>query len=149
MDFKPFICQFPGLRREEKRAFEKSFKRYSYFESDTVPPVACFVFDFPKPFGIIDTSFNACLVEPELIEEYLDTTEGVKNGVRFYVLDGEILKAMKLVGLDPEAVKLFHATIRKQLELNCSPGEYDAALAWTFTKPTDELFKMGRIFKHR
>ena len=67
------VMQMPGLRREELRAFKKGFKRYSYVEAF---PVACWVFNFPAPFKRIDLSFNARLVDPEWIDNYLDASGG-------------------------------------------------------------------------
>jgi hypothetical protein len=138
------VIQMPGLRREERRGFKKGFKRYSYLESF---PVACWIFDFAAPFNVVDTSFNGRLVDPEWIDDYLDDSEGVKNALDFLLLDGEILRGIKRVGLQPDAVKLFHNTIRKQMAADYTPAEYDGALGNLFQKQTDELFKMGQVFK--
>ena len=108
------VTQFPGLRPNELEAFYRGFKRYSYLESSTPVPIAVWVFDFPKAHGQIDSTFNARFVERDLIDEYLDTDKGgVKNRLYFFMLDREILRGMKLVALDPEAVELFHGTIKK------------------------------------
>lgn len=40
-----------------------------------------------------------------------------KNMVMFYLLDGQILQGIKMVGLEPEAVRMFQNTIRKQRSL--------------------------------
>ena len=56
-------------------------------------PVAYWVFRFPQPHGFIECPFNARAVEPEFTKAYLDTTDGLKNGVHFYLLDGQILNA--------------------------------------------------------
>jgi hypothetical protein len=138
------IIQMPGLTRSELMAFRKSFKRYSYIEAF---PVACWVFNFPSPFNSIDLNFNGRLVDPEWIDNFLDTTDGVKNALDFILIDGKIVRGIKRVGLDPEAVKLFHDTIRKQLAADYTPAEYDGALGGLFTRTTDELFKMGKVFK--
>ena len=142
------ICQMPGLRREELRAFRKSFKRYSYLDyTRESVPLAVWVFRFPGPFNSIDLNFNARLVDPEWIDDYLDVSEGVKNAIDFILLDGKIVRGLKRAGLDPEAVKLFHNTIRKQIASDYTPADYDAALGGLFTRTTDELFKMGTVFK--
>jgi len=143
------IIQMPGLRREERQAFKKGFKRYSYLESPTDPPIAVWVFDFSNPHGPIDPVFDARRVQSELINSYIDTQDGIKNALTFYLLDGETLRGMKMVGLDPQAVKLFHGTIRKQLAMNYDRADYDAALGQLFTRSTLELYQMGRVFKHR
>jgi hypothetical protein len=138
------IIQMPGLTRDERRAFKKGFKRYSYLEAF---PVSCWVFDFPPPFNPVDTSFNSRIVDSTWIDNFLDTSEGVKNALDFLLLDGDILRGIKRFGLDSEAVMLFQDTIRKQMAADYGPAEYDGALGGLFTRTTDELFKMGRVFK--
>ena len=123
------VTQFPGLRQRELEAFHQGFKTYSYLESSTSVPITVWVFDFPKSHGQIDATFNARFVERDLIDEYLDSGKtGVKNGLYFFLLDKEILRGMKLVGLDPEAVKLFHETIRKQLSMDYDRDDYESCL---------------------
>ena len=84
------LIQMPGLTRDELRGFKKGFKRYSYMESDTPVPIAFWVFSFPSPHGPAECNFNARIVRSEYIESFLDTSEGVKNAVQFYLLDGDI-----------------------------------------------------------
>ena len=142
------VTQFPGLRQSELNAFYQGLKTYSYLESSTQVPIAVWVFDFPKAHGQIDAIFNARFVDRDLIDEYLDRGKGgVKNGLYFFLLDGEILKGMKTVALDPEAVELFHSTIRKQLSMDYDRADYEACLGGLFTHTTRELFERGRKFE--
>ena len=141
------FCQFPGCTREERQAFKKSFKRYAYLEPHTETPVAVWVFMFPEPFNAIDVNFDASRVEQDLIDWYLDNTGGVKSLVTFYLLDGPILQGIKAVGLDPEAVKLFQETIKKQRYLGYSKWDFDNTLRALYSYGTDELYQMGRKFK--
>ena len=144
------LIQFPGLRQRELEAFHQGFKTYSYLESSTPVPIAVWVFDFSKSHGQIDSTFNARFVERDLIDEYLDSgMGGVKNGLYFFLLDGKILQGMKLVALDPEAVELFHGTIRKQLSMDYNRADYESCLGGLFTHTTRELFEMGRKFDHK
>ena len=144
------ITQFPGLRQSELAAFNRGFKTYSYLESSTSVPIAVWVFDFPDPHGQIDSTFNARFVEKDLVDEYLDGGKaGVKNGLYFFLLDREILRGMRLVALDPEAVELFHGTIRKQLSMDYDRADYEGCLGGLFTHTTRELFEMGRKFEHK
>ena len=144
------VIQYPGLTPDELSAFHKGFRHYSYLESPTTIPIAVWVFDFPDPHGQIDTSFNARVVGKDLIDDFLDTSKGgIKNAIKFFLLDGQILKAMKLVGLHPEAVGLFHSTIRKQLALDYDMTDFTSCLAGFFTRSTRELFEMGRRFEHK
>jgi len=144
------VIQYPGLRPAELKTFQQGFKTYSYLESATSVPIAVWVFDFPNPHGQIDSSFNARVVQRDLIQDYLDTGKGgVKNALYFFLLDGEILAGMRMVGLNPGAVGLFHDTIRKQLAMEYDRVDYDNCLAGLFTRSTRELFDMGRKFRHK
>jgi len=141
------LIQYPGLRPRELKAFQRGFKTYGYLESQTRVPIAVWVFDFPNPHGQIDSTFNARFVEKNLIEEYLALDKGgVKNGLYFFLLDGKILRGMRMVGLHPEAVGLFHGTIRKQLSMDYDRDDFLGCLGGLFTRTTRELFEMGRKF---
>ena len=123
------VIQFPGLTRNEQEAFHRGFKTYSYLESSTPVPIAVWVFDFPKPHGQIDSVFNSRVVGKDLIEDYLGNGKsGVRNGLYFFLLDRDILQGMRLVSLNPEAVELFHGTIRKQLSMDYDRADYESCL---------------------
>ena len=142
------FCQFPGCTREEKQAFKKSFKRYAYYEPLTETPVAIWAFMFPPPFNSIDVNFDGSLVDTDLLDWYLDNTEGVKNLVTFYLLDGPDLLGIKAVGFDPEAVKLFQETIKRQRSAGYSRRDFENTLSEIYaTKRSEDLYQMGRRFK--
>ena len=144
------VTQFPGLRQRELETFHQGFKTYSYLESSTPVPIAVWVFDFPKAHGQIDSTFNARFVERDLIDEYLDSgMDGAKNALYFFLLDGKILQGLKIVALNPEAVELFHGTIRKQLKMDYDRADYEICLGGLFTHTTMELFEMGRKFERK
>jgi len=46
--------------------------------------------------------------------------------------------------LNPEAVRLFHDTITKQLAMTYDRGDQDSCMAGLFTRSTGELYEMGR-----
>jgi cyclophilin family peptidyl-prolyl cis-trans isomerase len=52
-------------------------------------------------------------------------------------MDGQILRAMKLLVLDPEAVELFHGTIRKQLDMDYNRIDLDRVVATFICKDGD------------
>ena len=56
---------------------------------------------------------------------------------------------MKIVALNPEAVELFHGTIRKQLKMDYGRADYEICLGGLFTRTTRELFEMGRKFERK
>lgn len=145
--FAVFI-QMPQATPGEVKAFKQSFRGYSYLESSTDVPVAIWVFDFPSPHGPVDMTFNAKIVDPASVAKCLDTAGGVKNMMQFFLLDGPVLRGMKVVGISLEAMALFHATILKQLGLAYTPLEFERAVSALFSFSTQELFQMGRVFKH-
>ena len=84
-----------------------------------------------------------------MIEKYLDIGErGIRNGLTVILLDRQIVKAIKLVALNPEAVKMLHGTIRKQLGMDYRKVDYEACLGGLFTRTTMELYEMGRQFQY-
>jgi hypothetical protein len=141
------LIQFPGLTADERKAFKKSFRHYAYLETDTPVPVAVWTFMFSQPLNPIDVNFDATRVNPDVIEWYLDNSEGVKNLITFYLLDGQILRGMKGVGLELDAVQRFQATIKKQLAAGYSQSDYEKYLAAAYQYGTDELYQMGVKYK--
>lgn len=137
------LIQFPRITSEELKAFKNSFNSYSYFESGTPIPIPVFVFPFLKPFGAIDVNFNARVAKKKHLENYLSTGG---NAIYFHLLDGNILKANKLVGLDHKAVNLFKNTIKKQLQIEYNTEDYSKYLDGIYKYNANELFKMGQIF---
>lgn len=145
------LIQMPGLRKDQLKAFRKGFKQYSYLESDTPIPVALWIFDFPDPNGPMVTNFNARLTKRKWVDSYLDVSDdgAINNAIQFFLLDEKILKAMKFIELYPDVVKLFHVTIRKQLDLDYNRVDFDRCLAGLHNYDVYDLFSMGKVFKHR
>lgn len=130
-DLNVFL-QFPGVTREERKAFQKSFRHYYYYETPTEIPLALWLFDFPRPMNAIEVNFDGSLQarnRPGSIEKFAELEEGeMKNALHFYLLDGRILKGMKLFGLHQDAVRRFLGTLRKQVAIGYAQGEYAATL---------------------
>ena len=57
------------------------------------------------------------------------------------------IRGMRVVGLNPEAVELFHGTIEKQLRIDYDRADYQGSLGGLFTHTRRELFEMGRKFQ--
>jgi hypothetical protein len=144
------LIQMPELDPDQLRAFNKGFEQYSYLESDTPIPVALWIFDFPDSLSSIEGSFNAKRTRRKWLDLYLDVGDDdtIKKAIQFFLLDGQILRAMKLIELDPEAVELFHGTIRKQLDMDYNRIDFDRYLAGLHNYDTQDLFRMGKVFKH-
>ncbi len=145
------LIQMTGLKRDQLRALNKGFKQYSYLESDTPIPIALWIFDFPDPLSSIEGDFNAKRARRKWLDLYLDAGDDdtIKKAIQFFLLDGPILRAMKLIELDPEALELFHGTIRKQLDMNYNRTDFDRYLAGLHNYDTQDLFRMGKAFKQR
>lgn len=142
------LVQMPGLSRVERQAFKKSFSRYGYLESGTTPPIAIWTFMFPKPMNPIDVNFNARIANPEGVRLFMAPVDGqIRNLITFFLLDRNILQGIKAVGLEPDAIRLFHGTIRKQLDMPYSQPDFDRALKGMFSYSTDEMFMMSRQFR--
>ena len=141
------LIQKFGVKSEDDAAFRNGFKFYSYLESRTPIPIAMWIFEFPEPIGLIDTAFNVKIAHGEWLASYLNSkVGGVMNALYLFLLDGKILRGSKIVSLDPEAVTLFHGTIRKQLQLAYTQEEFKQTLVKLFQVSPRELFETGRIF---
>ncbi|MBW1797668.1 MAG: hypothetical protein JRJ21_04530 [Deltaproteobacteria bacterium] len=142
------LIQKFGVKAEDEAAFKNGFKFYSYLETRTPIPIAMWSFEFPEPIGLIDTAFNVKIAHGEWLVSYLNTkVGGVMNAFFLFLLDGKILRGTKIVGLDTEAVTLFHGTIRKQLQLTYNQEEFNQTLVKLFQVSPRELFETGRIFR--
>ena len=109
------------------------------------------IFDFPDPLSSIEGNFNAKLAKRKWLDLYLDAGDDdtIKKAIQFFLLDGQILRAMKLIELDPEAVELFHGTIRNQLDMDYNLIDFDRYLAGLHNYDTQDLFRMGKVFKYK
>ncbi len=144
------LIQCPGLTRPEVQAFKKGFRSYAFWSPPGVPvPIAIWAFEFQKPLSPMDVNFDAHKADRGHVEAYLETHEGLKNALTFHLLDGPMLRANKIVGLEPAAVKLFHATIRAQLAAKYTAADFDRYLDGVYNYSTVEILAMGTRFKHR
>ncbi|WP_028321672.1 hypothetical protein [Desulfatiglans anilini] len=138
------------LKDDELAAYKEGFGRYSYLERLDPIPLALWVFEFPEPLGKIDALFNARLARPEWLDSYLDTSAGgIMNALYMFLVEGKIYRAGKLLGLDPEAVEMFHATIAKQMAAEYTLETFKQAAAGLFRQSAPELFEEGRVFQFR
>jgi len=139
------MIQMPGLRSRERKAFH-DLRRYYYLETETPAPVAYWIFEFANPLSCIETNLDARLYDRARVEAWLDTSEGVKNLLTLYLLDGQILRGQKLLGLRPEAVAAFRATIQKQLATPYTSADYARYLRAMEQYPGEEIKKMARKY---
>jgi hypothetical protein len=142
------LVQYPNLNKAELKAFQSPLVGYSYYESETIVPIAYWIFQFPNKL-FIETTFNACfaLNNPPYLTAIESYMEDVKNGITFYFLDRNIVKGIRVIGIHTEAVLLFHKTINAQLEINFTPEDFMLTLKqMEAAVSTEELFHMGKVF---
>ena len=130
---------------DDELAIYRDLRSYAYFESATQVPVAVWIFEFGGS-SFADANFNARKVRQDVLRKFLD---GQWNSLRVVLLDAEIVRSIRLVGLEPEAIRLFQETIRRQLAVQYTQRDYDRDLWTVYQKSSEELFALGRRFQHR
>ncbi len=147
------VVQYPNMSAAELRAFSGPLLSYAYYESQSRIPIAYWLFRFGG--GItLETTFNACfgLEKSEYLQRinaFLQNREDdmVANSLLFLFLDGRILKGNKFFGLHPDAVRMFQATLLKQLDIKFTREEFIITLKQMENALSmDELFSMGTVF---
>lgn len=140
------LLQFQRPNSRELEALKAGFKSYSYYEYDSLP-LACWVFKYPAPVSYVDAPFHAGLYQDDRIKRMLNQNA---NALTVYVLDGEIIQSMRVVGLHPAAMTAFYTTIRKQMAAPRDRYVYNSTvddLYFEFT--SKEIYERGLIFSHR
>ena len=136
------LIQHPNPSNAEAQALTAGFTRYSFFESSR-SNLACWVWKFPAPVGYLDTPFHSGLYPDE---RCIRMADGNHNMLMVYVLDGPIVKGIRMVGLNHNAAAIFHATIKKQQ--NISTQEYNAAVDWLQRMEPKQIYEAGKQFMH-
>ncbi|MDO3380442.1 hypothetical protein [Geoalkalibacter halelectricus] len=142
------ILQFPNMHSKELKAFKHGFHRYGIMRAPTPFPLAVLTFDFPEPLGPLTCPFNAVIEPRKRIEEYLDTSGGVKNALHLFMLDKDILKAQRMSGLWPEFILLLHDIVREQLSGTFTPFEMEESTQLIIGASQHYILSQSKIFKH-
>lgn len=133
----------------EAAALKGGFKRYSYYEhhgpSKNIS-MACWVFQFPAPVGYMDFTFHAGLYPDDRANKFLAEDQ---NMLPIYILNGNIISAILISGLQNKAMELFRATVRQQITERISREQYDAAVDDLYKLSTKEIFMRGNYFAHK
>lgn len=143
------LINYPQITQDELRTFRNGLAKYIYLEAPGAVPVAYWIFVWSQPFGEVEVPFDARIVEPKLIQDYLDTSDGVKNALQIILLNGQQIASLKLVGLAPAAVEQFHSTIQRQLAADYTRQDFDHALASLQAHDVQTLMAMGTTYRHR
>ncbi|WP_045222055.1 hypothetical protein [Desulfonatronum thioautotrophicum] len=143
------MVQYPNLNKTELKSLQSPLFGYSYYESETIIPIAYWIFKFPNGM-LVETNFNACLAldnKPymENIEHFLSD---IHNGISFFFLDRQIVKGIRFIGLHPEAIQLFQKTLHKQLAKKFTKEDFIITIKqMENVLSSDDLYTMGKEFK--
>lgn len=146
------LAQYPHMTRKELQIFNEPMVAYSFYESETVIPIAYWVFRFSQDL-FLEATFDAGLTlnNPDYhhaLKNYQEASdEGVNNHIVFIILDHKVIKALRVMGLHPEAVQLFHQTIKKQLDQDYSHHDFVLTMKQLEGALTpEEMFSLGTKF---
>lgn len=146
------VVQFRNMLKSELTAFKSPLLSYAYYESPGEIPIAYWVFQFRQNISL-ETSFSAGIASQskehlQALNDFLAPIEGqLRNALNFYIMDGAILKTMKLLGVHPEAVASFHKTIHKQLAQDASVQDINMAISHiAATMDISDIYKAGQRF---
>lgn len=140
------LVQYPNLNKSELKAFKSPLVGYSYYESETIVPIAYWIFQFRNKI-FIETTFNACfaLDNPDYLAAIKHYISDLKNAVAFYILDGQMVKSVRVIGLHNEAIELFHNSLKKQLQNRYSKQDYMLTLKqMESVVSTEDIYNMGK-----
>lgn len=139
------LIQMRGQREAETQAMLAGMERYALYVQSTSPHVAVWVFKFPAPLRYMDAPFHAGLYKDDRVRKFLSEP---RNALQVYVLDGEIVKVIRLVGLSHQAAADFRAAIQQQLAQPFDPDEYERAIDDAFKLSSEEIFRRGKQYRH-
>ena len=147
------MLQYPNLSEKELQVFNMPLEAYSYHETETIVPIAYWVFKFSQDL-YVETTFDAKVAEYDstymgVVRDYMKVVDDrLSTRILFIILDRKIIKAIRVLGLHQEAVGIFHRTINQQLEMDYSHEDFiltvkqlEGALS------SAEIFSMGKVFK--
>lgn len=145
------LVNYFNMSKMELKLLQSPLVGYSYYESETVIPIAYWIFKFPNGM-LVETNFNACLGLEN--ESYMQTINhflsDIRNGISFFFLDRQIVKGMRVIGLHPEAIQLFHKTLHKQLNKKYSKEDFIITMKqMENVLSSEELYKMGKEFNFK
>lgn len=139
------LIQFRQPKELEMKALQADFERYSYYETAGVVTLASWVFKFSAPVGYIDAPFHAGLYKDNRAQKFI---ENQGNLLQVYVLDGEIVRIIRAVGLQHAAVVEFRETIKRQIVEAVTQERYNQAVDSLYRLSPEEIYQKGKIYRH-
>ena len=140
------VIQYQNPKDVERNALKAGFSRYAYCEHTGSISLACWVFKFPAPVLYIDAPFHAGFYQDGRAEKFLS---GNANVLSVFVLDGEILTILRYSGLQPAAIDLLRATVRRQLSEHVTRDQYNADIDRLYRHSSEEIYVQGNNFAHK
>jgi hypothetical protein len=144
------LIQTPGLRPPELTAFRAGARRVCILEAGSAAvPICLVIVDWPSPLGPMDMSFDARRVRAEILATWLDTSEGAKNALQVILLDGQMVRGLKLMGLPAALVTQMRGVIRRQLAVPYGQEDFDRELGRVYQQSTAQLMARADCHRHR
>lgn len=93
------IIQCNKLSSKERKAFKKGLVQYGFYISNADPdlPVIYLLWDFPAPLGAFEVNIDPKVIPHQVKGPFLHSEW---NLVTIVLLDGNITKGIKVIGLD-------------------------------------------------
>jgi hypothetical protein len=139
------LIQMQHPSAAEAKALKAGVERYSLYVQTEPPHVCVWVWKFPTPVKYVDSPFHAGLYQDGRVPKML-ALQG--NALQVYVLDGNIVKIIRLMGLDHQAAADFRAVVQRQLSQDFTRTAYDRAIDDIYRLSSEEIFRRGKQYRH-
>lgn len=147
-----YVLYMPGTTKEEIESFKYGFRRYGIYVHQGKVPLIVWAFHFPNHggAGVMDGSFDAKAFarngKQAILDDFMAKDTNLLN---LFLLDNGIVKAQKIVGLNPDAVEYFKVAIRMQLAADYTQDDFDLELMQLFRRyDSNKLLEISQQFKH-
>lgn len=123
------FVQLPGATKKEIKAFRDHIKGHGCLVQTVLGvPLILWAFKFQAPLRVMDMAFDSRLYAHDGPELYLHSEA---NALFILLVDGQIVKGIKTLGLDWRHVEAFKGGLRQQQAALYTPQEfYQALAAW-------------------
>lgn len=135
------ICFYSLQSDNDAPIFRNHPIRYGVFAKNNLP---FFLIDFIKEFNL-DVSINIHKVHEDKVEKWLNSSSNVIN---LYLIDAKtnILKAMRMISINPECANLIRDILEKQDENYESASTVEGAIKVIANNySTDEMFENAKF----
>ncbi len=134
------LIHYPGLTEAELDAFNKGLNSYSLIVADD--GLICWVWKFSEPVGFMDSAFHAGMYNDDRCEKLI---QDGGNRLTIFIIDGDILRRVQIIGMYMDSVTAFHEAIKKQNKISREDCMKSIINLQKFSP--EELFIKGRQFQ--